>query len=540
MTVKIITQETFQRHGHFDLGNVSNTELSDSEPALTYRGLRVDPASTIIAHVAEVTKTDPRRIRIWQMVKRQNTTIRPDTPVMDTSVSLLELQQRSNPQPSYRDVPLKLWAEVAEEVDADGNAIWPTPAPITTNGVVLRNDLILLFLKQFDAEKQTLRGICHVYLHKDKKVEEVTAFIMKKMGWGDKLPSDERLVLWEEIKPQMIEVLKEKTTLKAAELQDGDIICFQRIHQRKPSLLDKKLSFGDKDKSAEEGTKKSDKFEDAREYYDFLVFKQDITLLPHPTKCDPEKYPRFELTISRRITYEQLSEKVGARLDVPPTYLRFFAVHNQSGMPKAPLKRNGTQQLLTILNPSNTYSSMQANARNDAFYFEVLDIPLAELDNKKAIRVSWISEGVTKEEVVDLLVPKNGNIDDLVDALIKKLKLKSEEEAGRIRVMEVSYSRISREFRREYPVISLNEYADVLCERVPEEERQLEAGGEAQADGDDDGKAERVPFELVPCYHFHNEPARAHGVPFFFALKKVKRHHAPQGVIGFSRRNAYS
>lgn len=33
----------------------------------------------------------------------------------------------------------------------------------------------------------------------------------------------------QEIKPTMIEPLKPKQSLKAAELQDGDIVCFQRL-----------------------------------------------------------------------------------------------------------------------------------------------------------------------------------------------------------------------------------------------------------------------------------------------------------------------
>ncbi len=46
----------------------------------------------------------------------------------------------------------------------------------------------------------------------------------------------------------MIEGLKGKQSLKAAELQDGDIICFQRIHERRS-----KLSLGDKsDKQSSE------------------------------------------------------------------------------------------------------------------------------------------------------------------------------------------------------------------------------------------------------------------------------------------------
>ena len=40
----------------------------------------------------------------------------------------------------------------------------------------------------------------------------------------------------QEIKPNMIEGLKAKSTLKGSELQDGDIICFQRVHERKSRL----------------------------------------------------------------------------------------------------------------------------------------------------------------------------------------------------------------------------------------------------------------------------------------------------------------
>lgn len=50
----------------------------------------------------------------------------------------------------------------------------------------------------------------------------------------------------------MIEVLKGKQNLKAAELQDGDIVCFQRTAERKSSerhFLEKKHTA---DKAVEE------------------------------------------------------------------------------------------------------------------------------------------------------------------------------------------------------------------------------------------------------------------------------------------------
>jgi ICP0-binding domain of Ubiquitin-specific protease 7 len=58
----------------------------------------------------------------------------------------------------------------------------------------------------------------------------------------------------QEIKPTMIEALKPKQSLKAAELQDGDIVCFQRISEKKgdKNILEKKFGLGENRVSMEE------------------------------------------------------------------------------------------------------------------------------------------------------------------------------------------------------------------------------------------------------------------------------------------------
>ena len=44
-----------------------------------------------------------------------------------------------------------------------------------------------------------------------------------------------------------------------------------------------------------------------------------------------------------------------------------------------------------------TYGALNVQAKNDALYYEVLDMSLAELDTKKNVKVTWLSEGITKE-----------------------------------------------------------------------------------------------------------------------------------------------
>lgn len=492
INVKAITEETFKHHGGTDMTTFDPS--ADQEPAAPriYRILRTATMAEVVAIIAEDIGQDPRRVRLWVMVNRQNKTIRPDQPVMDLRPSVDETYSRAA---ANRDQALRVWVEVAEEVNADGEAIWPTYQG-QTNGVIVKNDLILLFLKWFDVQSQKLSGAGHVYISKEKKIEDLVPIIMKRMGWGEKLPSDEKIMLWEEIKPSMIEGLKAKQSLKAAELQDGDIVCFQRVHERKS-----RLGLGE-NRSSEEAHKASDMFEDARDYYDFLLNKKSVKFHAHPAKCDLAAYPPFDMVLNSKISYDRVSEKIGERLGVEPTHLRFYTVNATSGNPRTAVKRGPNQTLGSILSPGG-YGQLNMNQRNDALYFEVLDMSLAEMDTKKNIKLTYLSEGITKEDNYDILVTKSGTVDDLIQALVTKAKLPSEEEGGKIRIYETSGHKFFRELDRNYPVISINDYTNVVAERVPEEELDVS-----------DNSA------LISVFHFQAEPSRAHGMPFRFLLKE--------------------
>jgi ubiquitin carboxyl-terminal hydrolase 7 len=483
MQVKVITDQTFRNYGGTDLCSFTANPESDAAAPRIYRARRAMTVEKFIELVASDMGQDPRRVRLWLMVNRQNKTIRPDQPIMDLKPTIEEVYTRSA---AHRDTGLRVWAEVADEVNAEGEAVWPSYQS-QPNGVVVKNDLILLLLKYFDIENQTLRGVGHVYIGKERKVEELVPMISEKMGWG-KLSSDEKLQLWEEIKPIMIEPLKAKQSLKVAELQDGDIICFQRLQEKKVA-----------EKPQQDVNKLSDYFEDAREYYDFLEHKRTVCFWPHPTRCDKDEYPTFELVLNSKINYETLSERVGAHLKLPPTHIRFWTVSANTNNPKSPVRRNMNPSLRQILNPmgSNTLSSTQSL---DALYFEVLEMSLAEMETKKSVKITWLSEGITKETPYDVLVPKIGNIEELIQALVKKAQIPDEEEGGRIRVYEVNSNKFYREPSREHLVSNLNEYTQIFAERVPEEEQNA-----------DDNN-------FIPVFHFQNETNRVHGVPFKFLL----------------------
>lgn len=206
----------------------------------------------------------------------------------------------------------------------------------------------------------------------------------------------------------MIEPMKPKQTLKAAELQDGDIVAFQELTHRGYEIdqavdADTKsisqLSFQTDTDNQGSGTITpsqpipSGAIEDLRQYYDFLKHKRIIKLKPHPNAMNKSTYEPFELIMSSRYNYDEIVGKVGSAIHVAPTHLRLWTA-NMNDSPKSVVKRGQAQTLQTILSTYTQYANVQ---KNDTLLFEVLEMSLSELDTKKSLKTIWLSEGVSKE-----------------------------------------------------------------------------------------------------------------------------------------------
>lgn len=172
LNVKVITDASFSAYGGCDLTNFEAAEDDPAAPRL-YKVLRKSTIKELAERVGQDTKTDPRSIRFWWMVNRQNKTTRPDQAIEDYSYTVEEALHKSGGGKSYG---LRLWAEIAEDFNPEGQPQWPIASSNT------RNDIIVLFLKHFDLELQRLHGAGHIYISKEKKVEDLVPVIMKKMG----------------------------------------------------------------------------------------------------------------------------------------------------------------------------------------------------------------------------------------------------------------------------------------------------------------------------------------------------------------------
>ena len=380
-SVGVVTQRNFKAHQGFDLTSWDTENESDSVPEF-HRVLRSSTIAELYKLIEGSLKIPAEQIRLWAMVNRQNKTTRPDQPILEPEMSV----ESAFAKYGGRDKAFRLWVEEASEFE-DGKPVWPEIQPPNTNN---SNATILVFLKYFDADAQKLTGVGHIYIKKQQKVADMVPMIMQIMGWTNGAPhtsngvtngvtAQPTVALYEEIKHSMIEPMKPKATLQQAELQDGDIVCFQKVLPEKQAA----------------GIAQTGGYTDAKEFYDHLQNRKTILFSPKfPTDNEDDE---FKLELSKKMSYEQFSAKVGEHLKVDPTHIRFFTVASSTGKPKpAAVRRLPNQNLAGIMNPPfGSYGT--TTQRDDALYYEVLDMSLSEFDTKKLMKLTWVTEGVSKE-----------------------------------------------------------------------------------------------------------------------------------------------
>lgn len=176
-------------------------------------------------------------------------------------------------------------------------------------------------------------------------------------------------------------------------------------------------------------------------------------------------------------------------------------MNHNNGTPRAALKRNSTQVLSQILQP--TYIN-QVSATG--LFYEILDLPLSELETKKIVKVTWLPDGIASQEPFDLLVAKNGQMQDVMAILQQKLDV-DDATMSKIRLFESHTGKLLKILPQEFSVMGIAEYVDVFAEKTPEDELNME-------------ETDRC----INAFHFHREPIKVHarGVPFRFVVKNVR------------------
>jgi ubiquitin carboxyl-terminal hydrolase 7 len=161
---------------------------------------------------------------------------------------------------------------------------------------------IMLFLKHFDAGKQTLLGAGRTYVSRASKVGDLAAHVNERMRWAPGTP----LKLYEEIKPGMIELMKPKLTFTQSEIQDGDIICFQVDLPEKecvPAGRGRACVGGADGAHRAYDLEAEGKYSSPIQYYEFIQNRVKIQFRPKYEEVDATN-PEFELTLSKKQNYD--------------------------------------------------------------------------------------------------------------------------------------------------------------------------------------------------------------------------------------------
>ncbi|GLT65310.1 hypothetical protein SLA2020_377490, partial [Shorea laevis] len=281
--------------------------------------------------------------RFWIWAKRQNHTYRPNRPLTAQE----EAQSVGQLREVYKthNAELKLFLEIERGPD-----LRPIPPPEKT-----RED-ILLFFKLYDPEKGELRYVGRLLVKSSGKPIEFIAKLNQMAGFAP----DEEIELYEEIKFEpsvMCEQLDKRTSFRLSQIEDGDIICFQKSPLENEEF----------------------RYPDVPSFLEYVHNRQIVRFrsLERPKEDD------FSLELSKIHSYDEVVEKVAQKIGLDdPSKIRLTSHNCYSQQPKPqPIKYKGVEHLSEML--------VHYNQTSDILYYEVLDIPLPELQGLKNLKVAF-------------------------------------------------------------------------------------------------------------------------------------------------------
>ena len=304
ISVKVILEDAFFGYEGIDLfdpethefriKNSSTLKEFLSTVATTHE-FRIKKSSTLkefLSTVATGLGLPVERLRPWHLAYK-NKSLRPYLVEMeDGDRSMVDVTKNCNPWTIF----LQLLKPGVAKFDEDQD--------------------VLLFFKYYCPRKGCIHYVGHLCLADTTNLNSV----LPKLCAMANIPTNSKLILWEEIGPNMLErIFDTKQPLEniLESLLGGSVIVFQM----------------------DPGERHSFKFATAKDYFKDLSYKVDNIYLSKGSviiqdnsfqvvvKCCDKNIPNdegFSLELSQRMNYEQLAEKVAAHLHTDPSQLEFF------------------------------------------------------------------------------------------------------------------------------------------------------------------------------------------------------------------------
>ncbi|KAH3767228.1 ubiquitin carboxyl-terminal hydrolase 12 [Pelomyxa schiedti] len=385
-TVKIATEEDFFPHFGHDLVHSSWGNITEFKIKLT----------TTLSQLNEfVTRhMGYTNFRLREFCKRKNDTIRVDDVVVN--------------------IPYKDHSSGGEKffLENSDNGI---PLPPQTR------DTVLVFFKYYDIAQQKPIYMGKTYANKSDTLSTYLPLMHSLAG----LPPEESLILYEEVRPSMIDPLSPISTFSGADLRTGDIIIFQRIPVNHPKwcILPTALQYFEQ--QLNRTTVRFRRFDD----------------------CSPNPLTHT-LALSKLDTYQEVLAALCKALACDPEKLRIGKIGDEK------------KTLGQLLNP--TYFSS-----TDLLFYDLYEISVSQLDTVKIIKVAYHKPNTQLQARHKIYVPKTGTVKDLADQVKAKQNLQP---AVELRLLELMGYKIFKEIPLATPMSSVMEYNTYRIEEKPPEE----------------------------------------------------------------------
>ncbi|KAJ3111095.1 hypothetical protein HK100_002809, partial [Physocladia obscura] len=412
---RYITDADIKLHGGFDLCNFDNKDL----PLSAGHVLRVkkdEKFGAYRARLAETLDVPVENVKVWNMVFRQNKTVRVDSKITDDEKTLEQMRDSVKAANDFR-----FYVDTEDEV-----------------GVEIENDSIIIFIKKYDPVFATIRYVGRAFFSPSQRISEALPAIVKL---ADLQTSN--VGVYEEVKPTMIDPCTITNTFSSSEIGNGDILCIQEILSEEDvkQLPDPRLAT-------------------VTFYFDDYRNRLPITFKhKHDEKEMP--IPDIELVLSKKITFDAVVAKLGPAVKHDAAKIQLYSLQGHST--RSLIKRSPTLTLQEMTNPGYYAQANNYNTGPSVLFYELLDIPLVELDSKRFVNVVYVDRQMHEHGPIKILVAKNARAGEFLEILKPKLVI-ADGGSGKLRLFEVNNFRTYKVFSESDFVSSFNDFTTLYAE----------------------------------------------------------------------------
>lgn len=466
MSVQVLTEDNFNGH--------QGNDLYDPEKVI-HRTFKIKKSANL-GELMDTISTQMNYpmsiIRPWPISYRSNQTCRPLALDVETDLNktVIDLADNANP-----------WTIFLETLDPDSGA---SALPEFD-----KESDVLLFFKMYNPKEKRIAYCGHSYMPITAKARELIPILNERAGF----PLNTRLVLYEEVKPNLVERIEDldlPLEKVLEELMDGDIIVFQKASDLTDDFVPLQPPGVGLNHTLVED---NNQLPSVRDYFHDLYHRVEVIFCDKTNANDPG----FTLTLSTKMNYDQIAEAVAQRLGTEPYLIQFFKGQSYREGPGHPLRCTYDGTLKDIL----LVFKLRQPKR---IYYQLLSININELENKKQFKCVWVNSKLKEEKELVLYPNKNGCVADLLNEAMKQIELSSEDGLSRLRLLEVISYKIFSVQREDILLECLNPGGTKTfrVEEIPKDELSL-AEDEL----------------LVPAAHYHKEIFSTYGVPFLLKIK---------------------